>query len=225
MNDETPVSKADFEAMLIDVRHSWRVVAAFQQRIFFLLRQIEASFPELTHSYWAPTWTQRPPKGGTKPWSRWTWDFLPFYATDNWFTLAGKTSRTKLTLGDWFVLVRIFSDEGFDRDGEQSASFSGPDPMKMDPAEQTDTMLHFLVYHVTGSAGVGRTPHEIHDADDTEGEENLIWEEIPEIGARTMLAGGSLAELLQEGAVEALISDLRKRLIEDGLSLQPMLRP
>lgn len=50
MNAALPSQPTDLASALADVRHAYRIVAAYQQRLFFLLRQIEAGFPELHFS-------------------------------------------------------------------------------------------------------------------------------------------------------------------------------
>lgn len=118
------------------------------------------------------------------------------------------------------MTVRIISDTGFDDEVEQSASFSGPDPQKMEPVGQTDTSIYFAVYEITGEAGAGLKPGAVWDADAEENGKNFVWEDLPEVGAKRMFAGGSLVDYLAEGAMEELIANVRRRLIDDGFPLQ-----
>lgn len=92
--------------------------------------------------------------------------------------------------------------------------------MNMEPVEQTDTAIYFVVYQITGKAGEGVIPRKVWNADTEEDGAKFIWSDLPEVGARRMLAGGSLEGLLAEGAMDKTISELRERLIEDGLLLR-----
>lgn len=219
MNIETRPQKFDYKTMLADVRHSWRIVASYQQRLFFMLRQLEAGFPELTLSYWEPAMNARPPRGTTKPWEKWSWDFLPLYNTYNWFTPLEATTRSPLDIGNWFMVATILTDTGFDSDGGQSASFSGPDPMKMEAVEDTETCIYLSIYQVTGESK-SFTPADIWNADAGEDTEKFEWVELPEVGARFTRISAPLENCLEDGAMDQLIAELRARLVTDGLQLK-----
>lgn len=219
MNIKTRPQRPDYMAMLADVRHSWRIVASYQQRVFFMLRQLEAGLPELALNYWKPAMTASPPRGTTKPWEKWSWDFLPLYATDYWFTPVSTTPRSKLDTGDWFIVVRIITDTGFDSDGEKTASFSGPDPMKMEAVEDTETWIYFSIYQVTG-LGKGFTAYDIWEADEGEETEKFDWIELPDEGARFTRISAPLNDYFEDGAMEQLVAELRAHLSADGFRLQ-----
>ena len=48
----------------------------------------------------------------------------------------------KLDIGEWFIMVKFFTDSGFNNEIETTPSFSGPDPLKMPPVEETETMIY-----------------------------------------------------------------------------------
>lgn len=210
MNIITESHESDFKNILTGVRHAWRIVAAYQQRLFFLLRQIEAGFPDLTLSYWEPAYTDRPPKGTTKPWNKWNWDFLPLHSTYNWFTQT-KTKNDPMEVGDWFMVVTILTDTGFDNEGEESSSFNGPDPMKMDPVEETETWIYLSIYQVTSKIK-DITPADIWHADEGNDTEKFEWIDLPDIGSRFTRFGGPLENYMENGAIEILITEIKGHL-------------
>ncbi|MFC3529790.1 hypothetical protein ACFOMH_16570 [Paracoccus mangrovi] len=217
MNAALPSQPTDLASALADVRHAYRIVAAYQQRLFFLLRQIEAGFPELHFAYWEPAEYARPPQGRTTPWTKWCWDFLPYYSSLNFLTQDGVPIGQKLDIGEWFIMVKFFTDSGFNNEIETTPSFSGPDPLKMPPVEETETMIYVSLYQVIGRDGKGKTPGEIVHTDTSEDWEYLVWHEIPAIGARCLTTGGNLAGYLEAGAMEQTISEFLERLIEEGI--------
>lgn len=220
MNELRPIQTPDYEEMLTDVRHAYRIVAAYQQKLFFTLRQIGAGFPELEFSYWHPAWNNRPPSPKTKPWERWNWDFLPLHTADYWFVRSGSDMNAKLADRDWFMTVRITADSGFDGKGKTTTSFSGPDPMLMDPAEKTWTAIYLNIYQVTKKVGAGHVPHEIWHMD-IEDRDEVAWSNLPNVGARCITFGGPLASYLDKGAMERLIAEIRTHLTQDGLLVNP----
>lgn len=218
MNAARPTTPIDYETMMLDLRHSWRIVAAFQQRIFYLLREIEAGFPEAKFLNWNPAWNNRPPIGKSKPWERWNWDFLPLYAADYWFAPSNIELHDKLEKGDWFIVVRAMADSGYNNRVAKSTSFSGPDPMKMPPAEETETSIWLNIYEVTGESSAVGTPWGAWEADkEDSGEEP--WSELHGLGTRVIRFGGTLETYLEDGAMAKLITKVRAQLIADGLPL------
>ncbi|MFG6082147.1 hypothetical protein ACEUZ9_002790 [Paracoccus litorisediminis] len=220
MNAPRQIPQPDPEEMLTDVRHAYRVVAAYQQKIFFMLRQIEAGFPELVFANWYPVWNDRPAAPKTRPWQKPNWDFLPLHAVDYWFVQSGTAAKDPLDLKGWFMTVRVSVDDGYSDELATSASFSGPDPMKMDPVEETDTFFHIEIYQVTKKAGKGLAPWDVWQADCEERDES-VWYDLPTVGARCIFFGGSLADYIQPGGIETLIAEVRTRLVKDGLLAKP----
>lgn len=213
------MSEVNYTNVLQDVRQAWRIVAAYQQRVIHLLSSVEAYFPDLAQSFWDPASYRRPPSTGKSPAERWTWDGFPYYHTINWFTLIGTNSKSELKSGDWFLVMEIKADSGFDAEAVQhTASFNGPDPANMPPVEHTDSELHLYAYCVTGVPDDGISADDIWDADEDEG-----TDESP--GKWVSLAGGSskrlywkksLAELFQEGGETRFFADLKGYLREVG---------
>lgn len=213
------MTQADYHEILLNVRRSYRIAASFQQRMFYVLNQIEAAFPELVYNRWDPVFTARPPQPTTKVTRKWTWDFLPLLASDHWFTLAGTTRDDPLKEGDWFMTVRILADDGFDADVGTSASFNGPDPDKMPSPEEAQSEIYVVAWRLRKAGSEAVSAADVWHGDETENDEELRWYDAGDTGGQSLYAGGSLAELLQDGAMESLIAGFRAKLAESGLEL------
>lgn len=214
------MSEPDYDNILLNVRYSYRIAASFQQRMIFILRQIEAAFPELAYASWGPTHTRTPPNSGTNIMAeRSVWDFLPLMASDHLFTLAGTTRKDPLKKGDWFMMVRILADDGFDNDVESSASFSGPDPEKMTSPEESESEIYLNAWHMNHAPRKSINALEVWEKDMTEGDEELQWQDVGDTGCQRMFSSGSLADLLAEGEMDEMIRNLRAKLAESGIQL------
>ena len=216
------MQEPDYKAILTAVGLAWRIVVAYQQRVFFLLDEIEAGFPELTHSYWSPAYYSGPPKGSTKPSSKgkWTWDGFPYYSMDTWLTLPSQKSTSALDSGDWFAVIRIDADSGFDvTDVGQKSAFSGPDPLRMLPASETKSELRLYVCQVIEISGVGKTPSKLWSEDDDDDAEFGCWDDVPSLGIRRISWCASLEDLLAESGTSDFIKSIRAVLKESGIPL------
>lgn len=207
------MTEPDFDRLLLEVRHAWRIVAAYQQRVFFLLDELRAGFPELTMTYWEPSFYARPPRGTSLPMEKWSWDGLPYYCTDNWFTLDGKDMRSIQDNGDWFIVVRVWADDGFDTDtAPKSSSFSGPDPLLMPPANESNSELSIYLYHVHSDPTGPLKPWDIWQADYDLDAAPETWEEIPEVSSTRIFWKETLADILAEDGTKKLIGKVRAKL-------------
>ena len=216
MKDRSSPPEPDHKSIMADVRQSWRVVAASQQKIFYFLRRFEAENPELQFIHWGPAFNLRPPRRSTKPWERWNWDFLPLYAADYWFAPNGIKEHSELSVGNWFVVVRVFIDDEYTDEGELTASFNGPDPVKMPAVEDTGSTVEIFLYEVTKKDGEGQTPSKLWEVDESDWEKG-VWTELPDLGARAMTRCNGLETLLDDNAITVLIAQFRSDVDAAGL--------
>jgi hypothetical protein len=119
---------------LTDVRKAYRLIHAYQRRLWDLLRAIDDTVARagLPFRCWKPVQVMSPPKSKTRFFvERWAWDFLPAYQVGcEW---QGKGVDAKTTRR---VFVIAAADSGYDNrcQGE-------PDPSAFEPTEKSKTEI------------------------------------------------------------------------------------
>ncbi len=212
------MTEPNLDETLAQVRQAWRIVAAYQQRVFFLLDEIEHAFPELSRSHWQPERYNRTPRGTTNPSTRWVWDGLPYYEMSTWFTPSEKRPGDQLKSSEWFMVAYLCTDTGFEEAPRRRGPFSGPDPLAMPSASETQSQLWLYVYKVENGPNLGITPWQLWAKDPD-------WHNTPEKwSSPEKLAGISkihwiepLKTLFEDGGTEQFISKVRSELIEQDL--------
>ncbi|WP_346899856.1 hypothetical protein [uncultured Roseibium sp.] len=215
------MTEISYDDLFENVRKSWRIVASYQQRIFYLLDEIESGFPELTFRYWEPNHHDRPGRGTSKPTDRWSWDLLPFYSINYWLTPPEKDLKSQLKAGDWFLVFWIEADSSFYfSKATESKSFNGPDPSMMPPTNETDSLLWLYAYRVVGANEDNCTLRDAWGADDTD-EITDEWHLIAETNVERFLWREKLSDLFaEEEATQRFILKARTELIKRGTKLE-----
>jgi hypothetical protein len=122
-------NQIDLRAALADVRRAYRLVYAYQRRVFDLFGAVAEPLESNGFEFdrWEPTLFAMPGRHFYKP-DRWAWDFLPGY------NLWAAWNRARA--GDHRrVVLALDSDTGFDRKRGE------PDPADFIPAEKSQSEL------------------------------------------------------------------------------------
>ena len=136
----------------------------------------------------------------------------------NWFTLAGRDTRTPLRKDDWFITVEIVADSGFDTDKmSKSQSFLGPDPKTMPPIEKTVSELYLRLYQFTGDTAKEWKPGDVTAADEDDVINHGQWQDIPDAHANGVFWTEPLADLFSGGGTANLIKRVRTALKERNM--------
>lgn len=209
------ITVQDARHALEDVRRAYRLVAAYQQRVIYFLEEVERAFPELKFFWWMPERFKVPPRGGTHPNDRWTWDGLPYFSTSNYFMFPGTSSGGKMPSNQFFLIVDICADTGFDL-GKETASFHGPDPATFPLVSDTSSVADFYFYDVGQVSGIS-ADKDIIRADDGEYEEG-IWKSLRD-NVRSMKFSQKLPELFATDGTSSFLAHMRKTLKSEGIQI------
>ena len=197
------MTQRDYQTHLLEVRKAWRIIAAYQQRVIYLIDEIEDAFPELVQVGWWPSFYKRPPAAAKRLSARWTWDGLPYYCFETCFTLVGRGLHDHVDEGDWFVVARILGDTGFTTVKDPRAStFNGPDPTDMPDTSRVDSVLRLYAYRIEDIPQSQQTPPSIWNED--KNRETEKGERKTLTGAYRTLWERPLAELFEDGGTQAL---------------------
>lgn len=137
-------SPDQLSAALTDVRKAYRLIHAYQQRVWDLLRVVDHTLAHagLPFQHWQPMQFWSPPQKKTRFFvERWAWDFLPAYEIGcEW----QEESKAALPVRRVFVIVA--ADSGYDNSTQEE-----PDPSKFEPAEKSKTAIRIGLW--TASTG------------------------------------------------------------------------
>ena len=138
------IPPTDLAAALTDVRKAYRLIHAYQQRVWDLLRTVDhtLALAGLQFQSWAPTEFDSPPKRKTRFFvERWAWDFLPAYNVGcEWQAKGTSAAPTRR------VFVIVAADSGY-----KNLTQEEPDPSKFDKAELCATTIRLGLW--TASVG------------------------------------------------------------------------
>lgn len=135
------MTREELSATLADVRRAYRLIHAYQRRVWDLLRVIDqtAARGGLAFDHWQPMNVNAPPKAKTKffEWC-WAWDFVPAYDLGcEWVGKAGKKVVKRV-----FVIVK--ADTGYKQRGNKE-----PDAADFPPAEACATEVHLGLWEAS----------------------------------------------------------------------------
>jgi len=126
----------EMQAALVDVRKAYRLVWAYQRRLFDIVKATTDEFEDMGFYYWQTIHTARPANSGSSPFSRWAWDMLPMRRASFLF-LNGSTERNLARKGQWMLELHLNSDTGF----PVPPINSEPDAADFTPADQCSSEL------------------------------------------------------------------------------------
>jgi len=118
----------DAETLVSQLQQSHRIAVAFYRRFLPLLDDAAAQLG-CQFKYWGPELTDMPCKSGTRPSSKWAWDFLPLFASNHiyWRTAGG--NAVPEDAGIYFIL---YIDDAFIQENRQKFKIKGqPDAVAM----------------------------------------------------------------------------------------------
>lgn len=187
---------------LADVRRAYRLVYAYQRRVFDLMAEVDGTLTEqgLAFVKWSPLFNHAPPAAKTPFFKkRWAWDMLPGWA------VSCRWEDPKLVKGLQRRLVfQSVADTGRKYDGAE------PDPVDFDEVTQCRSELRIGRWTTSAKAPDWAVAWEKVSAIDD------YWArpQIVEIDGATYTyhyLGLDLAELVDPGAVQSLVIDPLER--------------
>lgn len=136
------ISSKELADALVDVRKAYRLIHAYQQRIWDLLRTTDRLLSDagLPFQRWQPQNVLPPPRGGTRFFTdRWVWDFIPAYQLScQW---QGTNRKTKFTRRVYLIAI---ADTGYDPNCKGE-----PDSKNFEDAEKSRTELSVGLWTAT----------------------------------------------------------------------------
>lgn len=150
---------------LTDVRKAYRLIHAYQQRVWDLLRTVDHDLAHagLRFQRWMPMQYMSPPKSKTRFFvERWARDFLPAYHIGCEWQEEGTAAKPIRR-----VFIIVAADSGYD-----STSEAEPDPSAFEPAEKSTTAIRVGLWTASiGTPNWGEAwEHLPSDAREREGE-------------------------------------------------------
>ena len=210
----------DFDRTLADVRRSYRIVAAYQQRVFHLLHQIREAFPSLSFFYWEPGNFEHPPRRDTditdlskrdSP----AWCGLPYENFRVFLRSSDKKKDAPLEQGEWFIDCWFVADTKlWESVWEEGPHIDGPDLSKLHSVKKTDSEVWMYVYRMTER----KENDFLKKIEDGEWEEEVEqWFDLPLGGCRHLYVEANLAELFVEGGTDTFLKKVKSLLSEEGI--------
>lgn len=182
-------SARDLSGALVEVRKAYRLIHAYQRRLWDLLSAIDDTVSSsLEFKRWRPTHHWPPPKSQTRFFKeRWAWDFLPAYDIGcRWEGVATDAGARMI-----FVIAR--ADTGYQHDkGEQEGSFPA--------AEECATELHIGLWAASSTKQEWSKAVRELKSRRTEGETYTAT--IDDIEYRHRFLRVNVADLTDEGEVK-----------------------
>ncbi|MEW9305460.1 hypothetical protein [Labrys neptuniae] len=134
---------------LTDVRKAYRLLWAYQKRVFDVVRLIVSEFDDMGFYYWQTMHADRPCNSGTNPLARWTWDMLPMLEASYLFLPSG-VDRNSTMPGTWMLEVHVESDSGFEdpHDGTE------PNPEQFKDAALSKSKVSIYAWYCTGQTNL-----------------------------------------------------------------------
>ena len=123
---------------LTDVRRAYRLLWAYQQRVFDIVAKVAGCFEELNFYFWDAELGGRPCTGGTHPGVRPGWSLLPVSDISILYLSSKDPNAPKA--GDWMLECRIRSDTGIDMDAD------GIEPTYQHLAEDAASVLELYAW-------------------------------------------------------------------------------
>ncbi len=138
------IQQQELAAALTDVRRAFRLVYAYQRRLFDLYAEVDAVLLEkgLAFDQWGAVFNAPPPRKGTPFFrNRWAWDMLPGYAVGSFW--ADEKPRKGLRRR---FLLQALADTG--------RTFSGaePDPVQFEAVEESRSALRMARWTTTAGS-------------------------------------------------------------------------
>ena len=212
----------DFDKTLADVRRAYRIVAAYQQRVFHLLHQIREAFPSLSFSHWEPGYVEPPPRRNTdiidiskreSP----VWSGLPY---ENFRVYLRSTDKKNAPLeqGEWLIDCWFAADTKlWESVWEEGPHIDGPDLSKLHSVKKTDSEVWMYVYRMTERKEIDF----LKEIDDVEWEEEVgQWFDHPLGGCRYLYVETKMAKLFVEGGTDTFLKKVKSLLSEEGIDIE-----
>ncbi len=181
---------------LVDVRKAYRLIHAYQRRVWDLLRVIDLSAANagLAFKGWKPMNVNPPPKSKTKFFvGRWAWDFLPAYDLGcEWEKTEKKGTRRV------YVIAR--ADTGYDARGEGE-----PDASTFTPAEEGATEVRIGLWTASTATPDWRGAWQEVEAKIKRREDETYTLTVKGVTYRYRYARVNVADLVDEAAVKARV--------------------
>lgn len=187
-------TRAQLAGALTDVRRAYRLIHAYQRRLWDLLRVVDHDLAQagLKFKRWMPMQVSTPPQPKTRFFvERWSWDFLPAYEVGcEW---QGKSVDAKAIRR---VFVIAAADSGYDNQAQGE-----PDPSTFEPVEASTTQLRVGLWTASmTSPNWGEAWEKVED-DAREGETYSLTVKNDIYTYRYHLI--DVADLVNEAAVQA----------------------
>jgi hypothetical protein len=137
------------EDALTDVRKAYRLLWAYQRRIYDMVELAAGEFDDMNFYWWTTLHADRPVQSGTNPMNgRWAWDMLPM-ARVSYLFLSSDTDRNRTMPGQWMLEVHVDSDGGF----EENEEGTEPDPETFASAAESASSMTLYAWYCTAESG------------------------------------------------------------------------
>lgn len=184
---------------LVDVRKAYRIVHAYQQRLWHLFRTIDHILGSAGLSFkgWYPMRYCSPPKSKTKFFvDRWAWDFLPAFEIGcEWEEKAG----TRKFVRRVFIIAAADSGYRAPKQGE-------PDSNTFEPAEKTRSEIRVGLWTASSKSPNWGEAWEKLDDDAHSGAMHTLC--VKGVNYTYKYFCLDIAELVNEAAVKARLLEL-----------------
>ncbi len=202
------IQQQDLSTALADVRRAFRLVYAYQRRLFDLYAEVDGLLVEkgLAFERWGAVWNASPPRTGTPFFrNKWAWDMLPGYALGCYWVDQKPRGGLRRRL-----LLQAIADTGRTYDGAE------PDPVQFDDVETARSTLRMGRWTSTaGKPDWNAAWQRISDKEwDWEGRATV---EIDGAAYTYEYAEQDLSELVDPDAVRALLIEPLGRWADDPL--------
>lgn len=129
---------------LAEVRSAYRLTAAYQRRVYDIIDEFVAAFPDREHYWWQPIEYSKP--GSANPFQRWAWNMLPMMRASFLFLPAGADPNA-VSPDQWMLELVLDSDSGFEAPPQGE-----PDPRNFLEVERCATTLRAIAWRPTRKA-------------------------------------------------------------------------
>lgn len=136
-------SSGELEHALTDVRRAYRLVAAYHRRVYDIVDEFVAAFPDREHYWWEPNVSSKP--GSADPFRRSSWNMLPMVRASFLFLPTGADPNAPKS-SQWMLELLLNTDSGF-----EAPPKGEPDPETFAVAEQCQTTLRAIAWRPTSN--------------------------------------------------------------------------
>lgn len=138
----------ELDGALVDVRRAYRLIWAYQRRVFDIVRVVTDGFENHKFLFWEPHEFEPPPRRMSDPRAKWAWDMLPDYAFSViLYPIGGERGRPQE--GQWMLEISIVSDDGYEPDDDVE-----PDATAFRDPSKCASSLNLCAWQCTSSRDI-----------------------------------------------------------------------